>query len=62
MAVRQPIFKPYNQQQILAIPPALEELIPQAHPVRVVNGVINKLNIKCLPRMRDMARRKITHC
>lgn len=48
MAARQPVFKPYNQQQILAIPPTLEELIPPSHPVRVVNEVINKLNIEPL--------------
>ena len=48
MAIKQPVFKPYNQQQILAIPPTLEELIPQAHPVRIVNEVINKLNIEPL--------------
>lgn len=48
MAVRQPVFKPYYQQQIMAIPPTLEELIPKAHPVRVVNEIINKLNIEPL--------------
>jgi transposase len=48
MAVRQPVFKPYNQQQILAIPPTLEELIPKGHPVRTVNEIINKLNIEPL--------------
>jgi transposase len=48
MAVRQPVFKPYNQHQILVIPPTLEELIPKEHPVRVVNEVINKLNIEPL--------------
>jgi transposase len=48
MAIRQPVFKPYNQQQILAIPPTLDELIPDSHPVRVVNEVINKLNIEPL--------------
>jgi transposase len=48
MAVRQPVFKPYNQQQMLALPPTLEELIPQSHPVRVVNEVINKINIEPL--------------
>jgi len=48
MAVRQPVFKHYNQQQALAIPPTLEELIPESHPVRVVNEVINKLNIEPL--------------
>jgi transposase len=48
MAIRQPVFKHYDQQQILAIPPTLEELIPQTHPVRVVNEVINKINIEPL--------------
>jgi transposase len=48
MAIRQPVFKHYDQQQILAIPPTLEELIPQSHPVRVVNEVINKINIEPL--------------
>ena len=48
MAANRPVFKAYNQSQILAIPPTLEELIPQAHPVRVVNEVINKLNIEPL--------------
>jgi transposase len=48
MASKQPAFKPYNQHQILAIPPTLEELIPKEHPVRVVNEVINKLNIEPL--------------
>lgn len=48
MASKRPVFKPYNQAQILAIPPTLEELIPQEHPVRVINEVINKLNIEPL--------------
>jgi len=48
MSIRQPVFKHYDQQQILAIPPTLEELIPQSHPVRVVNEVINKINIEPL--------------
>ena len=48
MAIKQPVFKRYNQQQILAIPPTLGELIPQAHPVRTVNEVIDKLNIEPL--------------
>ena len=44
MAVRQPVFKPYYRQQIMAIPPTLAELIPKSYPVRVVNDVINKQN------------------
>jgi len=48
MASSRPVFKPYEQQQILAIPPTLEELIPASHPVRVINEVINKLHIEPL--------------
>lgn len=48
MANKQPVFKPYNQQQVLALPPTLEELIPQNPPVRIVNEVINKLDIEPL--------------
>ena len=45
MAVRQPVFKPYNQQQLMAIPPTLEELIPKGHPVRIVNEIIDKIDV-----------------
>lgn len=45
MAGKRPVFKRYDQAQLFAIPPTLEELIPKGHPVRVVNEVINKLNI-----------------
>ena len=48
MAIKQPVFKPYDQGQILALPPSLEELIPKDHPVRIVNEVINQLNIEPL--------------
>jgi len=48
MAMKRPVFKPYDQQQVLAIPPTLEELIPKGHPVRIVNEVINNLNIEPL--------------
>jgi transposase len=48
MAIKQPVFKPYDQGQILALPPSLDELIPKDHPVRIVNEVINQLNIEPL--------------
>lgn len=48
MAGKRPVFKPYDQAQILAVPPTLEELIPQGHPVRTINEVIDKLNIEPL--------------
>ncbi len=45
MSAKRPTFKPYDQQQILLLPPSLEELVPKDHPVRVVNDVINRINI-----------------
>jgi transposase len=48
MAIKRPVFKPYDQDQILVLPPSLKDLIPSDHPVRIVNEVINKLNIEPL--------------
>jgi transposase len=44
----EPIFKPYQQHQQYLLPPSLEELIEDNHPVRVVNTVIDKLDISPL--------------
>lgn len=41
-------FKDYNQQQNWLFPPSIEELIPEDHPVRVVNGVIEQLDLRLL--------------
>ena len=38
-------FKPYQQNQLMALPPTFEELIPGDHPVRVVNQIINEINL-----------------
>ena len=48
MAKRVPMFKPYFQDQIMAIPPSLDELVSKSHPVRIVNDVINRINIQGL--------------
>ena len=48
MKTRRIKFKPYQQDQLMAIPPTLEELIPKGHPVRVVNQIINEINIDTL--------------
>lgn len=40
-----PTFKQYNQDQLYLLPPSLEEMIPEKHPVRVVNKVIEKIDI-----------------
>lgn len=41
-------FQHYNQQQNWLLPPSIEELIPENHPVRTVNGVIEQLNLDLL--------------
>ncbi len=42
------IFKPYTQQQAMLLPPSLEELIAAGHPVRIVNQVLDKIDIEPL--------------
>ena len=39
------IFKTYNQQQSLLLPPTLDELISTTHLVRVVNQVVEEMDI-----------------
>lgn len=39
------IFKQYNQQQILLLPPSLDELISPMHLVRVVNQVVEGMDV-----------------
>ena len=41
-------FQDYNQQQNWLFPPSIEELIPADHPVRVVNGLIEQLDLTLL--------------
>jgi transposase len=41
-------FKEYNQQQIQLLPPSLEELVPKNHLVRVVNQVVERLDISSI--------------
>ncbi len=48
--VLQPIFKSYSQQQTCLLPLSLEELIPTNQRVRVVNEVLNKIDIQTLLR------------
>ena len=39
------VFKTYSQQQALLLPPSLEELIAPHHLVRVVNEVIERMDL-----------------
>ena len=38
-------FKPYHQNQIMALPPTFDELIDKNHPVRIVNRVIDEIDL-----------------
>jgi len=42
------VFKDYSPKQILLFPPSLEELIDPNHPVRIVNQVIDSLDLESL--------------
>lgn len=42
------VFKTYDQQQAMLLPPSLNELIAQNHPVRIVNKVLDQINIEPL--------------
>lgn len=42
------VFKPYSPNQMMLLPPSLDELIPGQHPVRVVNEVIENIDISPL--------------
>lgn len=44
------VFKNYNPNQIMLLPPSLEELIEPNHPVRVVNRVIESIDAEALLR------------
>jgi transposase len=39
-----PVFKSYNQKQLMILPPSLDELIEPGHPVRVVDELIDKVD------------------
>lgn len=38
-------YKSYNQNELLLFPPCLGDLVPDNHPVRVVNSVVDMLDI-----------------
>jgi transposase len=41
-------FKDYNQNQTILLPYSFDDLIPEKHPVRVIDQVVNSLNIQPL--------------
>jgi len=45
---KKPVFKDYKPQQMMLLPPSLEEKIEENHPVRAVNTIIDTLDIHYL--------------
>ena len=45
-----PTFKPYNKDQMFLLPPSLEEMISSNNPERIVETVIEKIDISPLLR------------
>lgn len=48
MSSKRPVFKPYYQDQIMAFPPTLDELVAKKHPVRIVSDIVDRINIQGL--------------
>lgn len=44
------IFKPDTQEKSYLLPPSLDELIPSNHPARIINKVINGIDLSSLER------------
>lgn len=42
----EPVFKRYDQNQLMLIPPSYDDLVPENHPVRVVNEVIERIDVR----------------
>jgi hypothetical protein len=45
MKEKRVVFKRYVQDQPMLLPPSYEELVPENHPVRVVNEVVERIDI-----------------
>ena len=41
----QAVFKPYHQNQVVLLPPSIDELIPSGHLVRLVNMSVDRITI-----------------
>lgn len=47
---KQVVFKTYNQDQLSLLPPSYDDLVATNHPVRVVNTIIDNIDISTLER------------
>lgn len=44
------VFKTYDQSQLSLLPPSYDDLVPAHHPVRIVNTIIDQIDISALER------------
>lgn len=42
------VFKTYDQEQLSLLPPSYDDLVPANHPVRIVNTIIDRLDITAI--------------
>src|ERR1700709_2347933 len=42
------VFKAYDPSQQMLLPPSFEQMVPEGHPVRIVNQVIEKIDLGML--------------
>lgn len=45
---RKVVFKTYSQDQLSLLPPSYDDLVPKNHPVRIVNTIIDAVDISKL--------------
>ena len=48
IASKSPTFIPYNQNQLSLLPPSLEDFVGKDHPARILNEIIEKIDISSL--------------
>ena len=46
--MKRQVYKPYQQKQMMLLPPNLDEMIPADHLVRVIDGMVETLEIEAL--------------
>ena len=49
---RKVVFKTYNQDQLSLLPASYDDLVPKNHPVRIVNTIIDHVDISALSRIK----------
>jgi transposase len=42
------LFKKYDQKQQLLFPPSLDDFIPQDHPARTIDSIVERLDLSCI--------------